>query len=336
MKLAIVGWATDTGVGREFTDAVRNLPLVGCYVLPHLKHPTRTDLLPEHAFVARGSWNPLRQMRDFLDKTRPDVILTWEIPGSWEFPELWHARGIRWVNVVHWDWFAPDMAGAWSRANLIAPNVLCQKGLKDRYGLSSTFLPVPIDTDAFPFVERQKVEKFVTVYGEGGVGDRRSLAGIALAWRSLLHPPRLLLRAKRPPKPWEFAPDGIELDLSERTNPATLYEGAEVALLPSKYEGVGLSLLEAQSCGLPVVTVDAPPMNELAPDLLIPARWHEEPIMRNHEITFNTLIPEALAQKILELVGSDVRDLSRKARERVESKFSWRALRGEWIRELSR
>jgi len=45
-----------------------------------------------------------------------------------------------------------------------------------------------------------------------------------------------------------------------------LYQGADVAVLPSKWEGLGLTFLEAMGCGLPIITVDAPPMNEFVKD----------------------------------------------------------------------
>lgn len=40
------------------------------------------------------------------------------------------------------------------------------------------------------------------------------------------------------------------------------YQYSDVAVLPSKHEGLGLTYLEAQACGLSVLGIDAPPMNE--------------------------------------------------------------------------
>jgi len=45
-----------------------------------------------------------------------------------------------------------------------------------------------------------------------------------------------------------------------------LYQESDVAVLPSKWEGLGLTFLEAIGCGLPIITVDAPPMNEFVVD----------------------------------------------------------------------
>ena len=43
-----------------------------------------------------------------------------------------------------------------------------------------------------------------------------------------------------------------------------LYTAAQALLFPSLYEGFGWPLLEAQSCGCPVITSNRPPMTEVA------------------------------------------------------------------------
>lgn len=53
----------------------------------------------------------------------------------------------------------------------------------------------------------------------------------------------------------------IEKDLTTKEL-VKLYHQCDVAILPSKWEGIGLPYLEALSCGLPVIGINAPPMNE--------------------------------------------------------------------------
>ena len=48
-----------------------------------------------------------------------------------------------------------------------------------------------------------------------------------------------------------------------------LYSGADALLFPSLEEGFGWPILEAQSCGCPVITSDRAPMNEVAGDAAI-------------------------------------------------------------------
>src|SRR3972149_6598521 len=41
-----------------------------------------------------------------------------------------------------------------------------------------------------------------------------------------------------------------------------MYIESDIILLPSKHEGNGLPFMEASALGRPIITVDAPPMNE--------------------------------------------------------------------------
>lgn len=56
----------------------------------------------------------------------------------------------------------------------------------------------------------------------------------------------------------QWQQEGIVQCLGERTDIASLYRQAHIAVLPSYREGLPKSLVEAAACGLPVVTTDVP------------------------------------------------------------------------------
>jgi len=334
VRFAAVGWAADCGVGRELTDAVANLPFVGVFAMTHAKKRNRFDLVPEAVrFISHG--RELRtEMSEFLSKFRPDIVMTWEWPGSWDFPALWRTRGVRWVNVVHWDWFPAERLAELRLATLIAPNETCRHGLKHRYALDSTVLSIPLDIRGYNFRKRGRALKFGLIYGFGGPSDRRSLKEVLDAWVSLKGRPDLVVRSQEFPKEFRQTP-GVTLEVVNKWHPSELYQDLDVAVQPSKFEGVGLSLLEAQACGVPVVTVDAEPMRTIAPDLLVgvSATFHVA-TMKGHQIQASSPSVHSIIEMVSMLEKTDLGRLSEKARARAEI-FSWGRLKDGWMSFLS-
>lgn len=341
MHLAVVGWAADSGVGRELIDAVRNLPVSSAFILHNASKPTRKDLLVGTPTYFSNPANLDRQMELFLECHRPDTILTWEVPGSWSFPDIWADRGVRWIHMVHWDWFstAPEHLKVWSKATrLLAPNRMCQRELMETCGLESTPLPVPVDTQRLVFRERKKADLFVSVYGYGGPSHRRSIPEIETAWRNMGDSaPKLLIRAQKPVHEFKGPPPpGISVQLGNMPEPSDLYRSGDVALQPSRYEGVGVSLIEAQASGLVVIAVDAPPMNEIVYGPLIPVERSVKTSIMGKPLLSHVPSVSGMVDIVSRLKGTDISRISREARRQVVQAFSWTALRDRWIETLSR
>lgn len=337
MRVAVVGWCADSGVGRELVDALRHLPVESAFILPNSSKPTRHDLVPPHVAAYYAHAEALRdQMNRWVAEALPDTVLTWEVPGSWDFPEIWKRHDIRWVHVVHWDWFAPDYVHLWREATLLAPNRFCQREL-EKMGMRARYLPVPVDTDRLPFHLREKADFFISVYGYGGLQNRRSLPEIFEAWHAMGQPPPLEIRSQVPIAPLISAPHGkIRAQIGNTPEPSGLYETGDVALQPSRYEGVGVSMLEAQACGVPVIAVNAAPMNEVAPDLLVRAHRTEPYTTMGKTSTAHVPDPESIRARVEQIAFGDISDLSRKARRRVEESYSWKALKAKWIKVLEK
>ncbi len=111
----------------------------------------------------------------------------------------------------------------------------------------------------------------------GTLEPRKNVAGLLRAYRLLLerdpHSPDLILAG---PRGWLFDETRAlidELRLSDRvrwidsppdSDLAALYNAATVFVLPSHYEGFGLTVLEAMACGAPCIISDRGSLPEIA------------------------------------------------------------------------
>jgi len=96
------------------------------------------------------------------------------------------------------------------------------------------------------------------------------------------------------------------------------YARAEVAVIPSVYEGFGLPAAEAMACGVPVISTTGGALPEVVGDagILVPPADHE-----------------ALAMAMDDLLGNPARlaDLSKAGLQRARRYFSWRRTAEETV-----
>lgn len=109
--------------------------------------------------------------------------------------------------------------------------------------------------ERFQVKSKSEIEKFKEKYGLpsnyvlaiGGVGERRNLK-----------------RVREACKGYHLIITGETLPWLDTFDMVLLYAGAQVLLYPSFYEGFGLPIIEAMSCGTPVITSDVSSMPEVA------------------------------------------------------------------------
>ena len=112
----------------------------------------------------------------------------------------------------------------------------------------------------FKVESETKVEEFRKKYklpqsfvlAIGGIGERRNLK-----------------RVKEACQGYDLMISGIDTPMLSDEEMPLLYCAASILLYPSLYEGFGLPILEAMSCGIPVITSDVSSMPEVGGDAAV-------------------------------------------------------------------
>jgi 1,2-diacylglycerol 3-alpha-glucosyltransferase len=110
--------------------------------------------------------------------------------------------------------------------------------------------------------------------------------------------------------------------------PPGLYHAGRVVVQPSKVEGFGLSIVEALCAGKPIITVNAPPMNEFVRDrwawLVDPEGW--KPHVDGSVYEQAVISPGALAKVMREAQATSderIADYGERARLWAKHLFNW-------------
>ncbi|MDQ8186840.1 glycosyltransferase family 4 protein [Pelagicoccus sp. SDUM812002] len=276
-------------------------------------------------------------IRKWLSKV--DCLLFCETPVRDDLLAIAHSMGIPSVCIVNWEWLAPYLPWVRDVDLFLAPNshtydLLTQWKAKSLPRIKVERIPGLVDVDRFSFKERAVCRSFLFVNGRGGFAP--TIRGL---YRDRLGPPRkgleVVLKAARlaPEVPIKIRsqipiendlPANVELLPSEEDN-TKLYDTGDVAVQPSLLEGTGLQMIEMMATGLPLITTNAPPMNEFPALDLIDCR-SKLGKARRHIIDVNFPSAAHLARLMQVRLGTSVVAESRLSRQYVMEHHSWDAL----------
>lgn len=269
---AVVGFKDDTGLGRMTRDIQHVLGVSKHFVTPsermegHPLNPAKDILLNEEVDVE----SLIRQMQN-LEGIFCLERLHWHpalIPAARE-------AGIKVVCIPMWEWFRGTDED-WKDADLfLCPN---QKAVQvlNSYGFkNSVYAPWPLDLDSLPVREiTGSARTFIHNAGLIDHDDRKGTSCVVKAFSKVKNPEiRLVIRLQQDSS-LELSDKRIEIRIGNLDNPADLYKEGDVAIQPSRMEGLGFMVLEPVCCGMPVITTDAAPMNEYVnqPEMLASKR----------------------------------------------------------------
>lgn len=336
-RWAVVAHKDDTGFGRQAADCRAVLGLGRHFVIPSERlanHPIDgvTELpLPRNA----GD----DQVRALLNQV--DGIIFFE-RSDWHprLLPLARAQGVRTVCVPNWEWFRRD-APAWKYCDLFACPSHFTARILNRCGFFNTVvLPWPLDLTKLP---RRTITGPARIFiHNAGIVDGDDRKGTRDAIRAFRRVPRgdirLIVRLQKPADLPELD-ERITLEVGNLTEVADLYRIGDACIQPSKMEGIGFMVLEAAASGFPVITTDAPPMNEYVtvPSLLCRTRWFRRRAFPSRWVPHAHLrlpSPRDLARRIAWCAEHDMSELCRTSRAWAETTFAADHVRQAWHQVL--
>ncbi len=334
-RWAIVAHKDDTGFGRMAADYKRLLGIERHLVIPSERLTDKPLTAPQEVWLRPE--DTLLRLQEVLSGLQG--ILFFERSG-WHPQLLPTAKemGIRTVCVPMWEWFnAKDPL--WKNCDLfICPNRQCCDVLR-RFGFrNAVLLPTLLDVTVFP---RREVcgPARVFVHNAGLVDhdDRKGTRDVIRAFaRMRRQDVRLIVRMQKEAElPEEARDPRITVHVGSLSDPSALYSEGDVAVQPSKMEGIGFMVLEPVCCGLPVITLDYGPMNEFVrqPEMRVrkqpfarrafPSQWIKQAHLR---------LPSSsdLTRRMEWCAENDLSAISRENRRWAGETFAPQPLKAAW------
>jgi len=323
--IGVVGFNTAQGLGYVTRSAVEALDVARFISVKHKRFPDLPPLKMRGTFLKSESRLSDSKAQELLYGL--DVLLFFEMTPIQNLTRIAKRLGIKVVCVpmVEWlplndDWM--NYVDLWLAPTLFSYNQLIMREVKGRI----EYAPWPIHAKDFPFRQRTRVERYLYIQGNGGPHDRKGGQIVAEAAKLVPHIPLTVFSqvqdgftsfAKSVVK-W---PEHIDFRGAAMC-PSDLYGVGDVLLAPSRWEGLGLQLYEGQAAGLPLITTNAPPMNEAAPWRTLPCS--PQKVMLSHEYASFNVSPEDLARGMEENYGANIEQASQAASQWVREHRDWK------------
>jgi len=285
MRIGICSWWFNRGqavVARQVRSALDELG----HETFVLARPTRGGNIRPSFIDRTGVWDqpgvteasayeiPVQEYEDWAEAVSPEVVF---FDQNYQFEEIARLReaGIATVGRFVWEAFSEHDVGPAKRAfDLVYSLTECERQRYAGLGIQSPKVDWGCHPELLAITPRRSADTVRFIYPGGFMSKRKPFEAVIESFSRVPDPSlRLVFKAqverrvrkveklvKRDPRIeviWEDLPTARYL---------RLFADSDVCLAPSRWEGLGLHLYEATAFGMPIVTNDNPPMNEIVAD----------------------------------------------------------------------
>ena len=335
-EIAVVGPKNQTGVGRMANDLLRLFPEMGRIVTDSYRLEGET---PGGWEMSIGGDVADEEIKEVLGDFRLIIVLD-NVAITNRIVEAAKRSGRRIAMVALWEWFEKENPVTRLYDVVICPNRHCHRVLRALGCRETRLVGWPVNLCALP--QRQIQGPCRTFVHNAGIFERDDRKGTLLTLeafhRARAPAARLVIHAQRP-VPRIVEDPRIEYREWSVQEHAELYREGEVAIQPSRAEGIGFSILEAAGSGMAVITTDAPPMNECVRDrhVLVAAEFRRRRAPQAtyvRQAFYRTPRLGSLTRRIEWCASNDIGAICRRNRQWAEAVYDRRALRASWAEVL--
>jgi glycosyltransferase involved in cell wall biosynthesis len=274
-------------------------------------------------------------------------------PDRLEDPEVldWCSKnGVATVMIINYETIKKEEFDIYRKYSILMCPVRCTYDLLKEHGFTNVrFIRWAVDEDLFGHAGSpvKPPIRFIHNAGYGGAQWRKNTLAVVEAFEAACKKNKNIILVFKSQRPIGEYPEKIrdimndngrirvvDKDL-DQGRLIELYRSCHVSVLPSKWEGIGIPFIESLSLGLPVITVDAPPMNEWVKDGLngLTARVRGWEQRKDRELLVKGALVDAadLSKKMLKL--TDLKLIEKYSRNAVRNT---RGMKKKFTKEVER
>jgi len=218
---------------------------------------------------------PFREYSDWAKANALEVVF---FDQNYQFKEIesLRASGIKTIGRFVWESFEKKHVKKAKKAfDIIYSLTRCEQSRYAGFGIESPCIQWGCHRELTSVISEKKKDGIYFFFPGGYLSQRKSTHAVIKAFGQVQRPDiRLIIKIQTHKIKSEHIGDPSKLDpriiIISADMPSQeyykLFSSCHICLAPSRWEGLGQHLYEAVSFGMPIITNDNPPMNEVVKD----------------------------------------------------------------------